>query len=366
MKKLKIVFVLLVCFSFLPTFCAYADEQNNTEETKVEDQFTVTTGDDVSSGSDVNGSSILAGNNVTSNHSVKGIDMLFGNNVNHKGISDYALLAGNNVNIFGKVNNDGFIFGNLVTLDDSSIIERDMFIFANSVTLNGTINRDITIYAASVVMNDVEIKGNVKIHATTIEINDSTIVNGDLSYNKDAKITISNSASIGSTTLMEEMVKKVSFEQRIWNFITNYCGALLIFVVFALLVPALFKRIQDKNEKPSAISILSLLGYGALGLIAIPLLFIILCYFILGVPLAILLLVLYILVIWLSSLFSGYLYGHLIWKNFIKKEPNILLIGLIGITLNVILTAIPVVGNLFTVISLMLGVGVILQLFKKN
>lgn len=366
MKKLKVVLVLLICFSFWPEFNACAEESNNSEEVKVEDKFNVSTGNDVNSGNDINGSSILAGNNVTSTNQVKGIDMLFGNNVNHKGNSDYALLAGNNVNVFGKVNNDGVIFGNLVTFDASAVVERDMFIFANSVTLNGTIHRDVTIYAASVIVNDAEIKGNVKIYATTIEVNDNTVVVGDLSYNEDAEATISNTASIGNITLLEQMIKELSLEQRIWNLITGYCGVLFIFVAIALFVPALFKRIQDKNEKPSAISILSLLGYGALGLIAIPLVFIVLCYLVLGVPLAFLLLILYILVIWLSSLFTGYLYGHLIWQNFIKKEPNILLIGLIGITLNVILTAIPVVGNLFTVISLMLGVGIVLQLFKKN
>ena len=83
-------------------------------------------------------------------------------------------------------------------------------------------------------------------------------------------------------------------------------------------------------------------------------------------PLSILLLILYILAIWLSNIFTSYLLGNLIWKNFIKKDENIYLIGLIGISVISILTIIPYIGTLFSVISVMIGMGIILQQFKKD
>ena len=82
-----------------------------------------------SSVEEVDGSNVVAGNNVTSTNKVNGINIVFGNNVNLNGENDYAVLFGNNVNISGNVNNDGFIFGNIInfTKKENNIIANPKF-----------------------------------------------------------------------------------------------------------------------------------------------------------------------------------------------------------------------------------------------
>lgn len=65
---------------------------------------------------------------------------------------------------------------------------------------------------------------------------------------------------------------------------------------------------------------LSLTGFGALTLIAVPIVAILLISFVFGMPLAFILIGLYAIAIALSNMFTGYLLGNVIWNKFIKKD----------------------------------------------
>lgn len=310
---------------------------------------------------DANSSAILFGDNVESSNKIEGINMMFGNVAKHNGESDYLISIANNIEINGKVNNDSFILGNVVKFNETSTIERDLLIGASEVELNGTVKRDVTIYASIVtIKGDVE---NVNIKANQIIIEDANI--NDLSYNEDAIIEINNS-QVNTTNLTEKITQTVTIQEQIINFIYSLGGILVIFLAMYLLVPNLFKRIENNNENITILNGFSLFGFGTLSLILIPITFILLLTLIFCLPLAILLLVLYIIAICLSSIFTGYLLGYLIWKYLIKKEHNSLLIGLIGISILNLLGIIPVIGTLISVISVMIGMGIILQQFKRN
>lgn len=346
--NMKKILFLIICLFFIPVFIR-AEGLNFVADENVDEQ------------KEVKGSSIIFGNNVNSNNVVEGIDALFGNNVTFEGQSDYGLFFGNNVNVSGTIKNDGFIFGNVIKFDDNVIVNRDLIIFGSDVTIDGKINRDITIYALNVTING-EVLGDANIKANEIKINGN--INETLSYNEDAIIEIDG--SVGETKLTEKLTADVSIQDKIWQFIVNYGGTLVIFLVFALLVPQLFKRIQNKNEKITVLNGFSLFGFGTLSIILIPVIFMLLLTLIFGMPLAILLLVLYILAIWLSSIFTSYLIGYLIWKNFVKKDNNIYLIGLIGISIVSILSILPYIGTLISIVCIMIGMGIILQQFKKD
>lgn len=319
---------------------------------------------EVNTSDTINGSSLILGNNVTNANEVNGVDINLGNNINYKSKSDYALILGNNVNLFGNIKNDGLIFGNLVTFDSNFNIDRDLFIFGNAVNLNGKFNRNVTIYASEVIINDTNVSGNVNIYASKIDVKNGASIN-KLSYNEDAIVTI-ESENIKETSILEKLVKEITFKEKFINFMIDYGGMLIMFLAIYLIFPMLFKNVEKKNESIDFKSIFSTIGYGALGLFIIPIIVIFISSFIFGVPLALLLITLYIIMICLSYIFSGYLLGYLVWNKFIKKEANQLLIGLIGISLVYILTIIPFIGSLFGLIFTLMGIGIILKLIKRS
>ncbi len=316
---------------------------------------------EVKENQEIQGSSILLGNYVENTNKVSGLDMTLGNTIKYEGESEYLLSAGNNIEINGIVKNDGFVFGNVVNFNENSIIERDLLVLANNVTISGTIKKDVTIYAATVTINgNIE---NVNIKANEIIIKNANINN--LSYNEDAVIEVKDS-QVNTTNLTEKLQGEVTIQDQIMNFIYNLGGILVIFLALYLLAPKLFKKIESNNANITVLNVFSMFGFGTLSLILIPVIFILLLTITFCIPLAILLLILYVLAIWLSSIFTGYLLGYVIWTKLMKKENNPLLIGLIGIVVLNLLGIIPYIGILVTVISVMIGMGIILQQFKRN
>ena len=316
---------------------------------------------EVKENQEIQGSSILLGNYVENTNKVSGLDMTLGNTIKYEGESEYLLSAGNNIEINGIVKNDGFVFGNVVNFNENSIIERDLLVLASNVTISGTIKKDVTIYASTVTINgNIE---NVNIKANEIIIENANINN--LSYNEDAVIEVKDS-QVNTTNLTEKLQSEVTIQDQIMNFIYNLGGILVIFLALYLLAPKLFKKIESNNANITVLNVFSMFGFGTLSLILIPVIFILLLTITFCIPLAILLLILYVLAIWLSSIFTGYLLGYVIWTKLMKKENNPLLIGLIGIVVLNLLGIIPYIGILITVISVMIGIGVILQQFKRN
>ena len=321
----------------------------------------ITVNGEVKENQEIQGSSILLGNYVENTNKVSGLDMTLGNTIKYEGESEYLLSAGNNIEINGIVKNDGFVFGNVVNFNENSIIERDLLVLASNVTISGTIKKDVTIYASTVTINgNIE---NVNIKANEIIIENANINN--LSYNEDAVIEVKDS-QVNTTNLTEKLQSEVTIQDQIMNFIYNLGGILVIFLALYLLAPKLFKKIESNNANITVLNVFSMFGFGTLSLILIPVIFILLLTITFCIPLAILLLILYVLAIWLSSIFTGYLLGYVIWTKLMKKENNPLLTGLIGIVVLNLLGIIPYIGILITVISVMIGIGVILQQFKRN
>lgn len=354
MKHIRKVLVLLV---LLIPFSVNALENN---------YFTVIGGDNVTSENDVNGSSVLAGNNVVSTNTVNGINMVFGNSVKHQSNSDYAVVAGNIVEVSGNIENDGFIFGNIITFTEDFSANRDLFVFGSEVTLKGNINRDITIYAANVILDNATVLGNVTIYSTTLEIKDATAISGVLSYNEDNETNISTNAQINETKLLESLEEESTITDTIYNFFVGYADVMVVFLILAFLTPGLFRKIEKSNEEFKPSKIFSLLGFGAMLLIGIPMILIVLFTTVIGMSSAILGLLIYIIAVCLANILTGYLIGYLVWTKFIKKENNILLIGLIGISIISVLNIVPVLGEYIAVFSLMIGLGIVLQLFKRK
>lgn len=352
MKRFKyLLFTILLLFSFASPILA--------------EGFNYNYDDDVITEKEVDGSSIALGNNVTFKNIVNGFGIVGGNNVTYNGNSEYAIIAGNSVKVDGNIQNDAAIFGNIVEVREDFKVTRDLSIFCSDLSLKGNIGRDMIIYASTVKINNVVIEGNITIHASKIELGDNVVINGTLKYSKDAETTISPICKIGNTIITEPEITTNTQTHRIMNKLYSYAGVLVTFVALVLLFPSIFKKINKKMQEIKTIDLFNVLGNGAIILIFIPFIIILLFISTIGVSLGFLLLALYIISICLTTLFTGYTLGQFIWNKWFKKENNMLLCGLIGITLITLLELIPVVRTIITILVLFFGLGIIYRLLKK-
>ena len=193
----------------------------------------------------VNGSSLLAGDNVKGSNQVNGVAMLFGNNITFDGESEYGLMGGNVLKISGTIKNDGLFLGNQLTFDSTFNIDRDLFVFGNEVTIDGNCKRNVTIYASKVTINGI-VNGDVVINASEIILKDST-VEGTLKYNEDAKIdSTSHITNVEKTEALN--TNNVTVINKFTTKLLRMAEALVVFVALVLIVPGLFKRIDEQNK----------------------------------------------------------------------------------------------------------------------
>ena len=283
----------------------------------------------------VSASTILAGNNITYNGITDGISFIAGNEIANEGISTYGVLAGNKISFEGKSTDDAFIAGNEITINGEVV--RDLLVAGYTVKLSGSIGRNVTIYAREVILENVNVSGNVKIDAESVTVGANTNIIGELTVAK-------NTMNVFKTRAI------------------SYASMLFLFVIMAIFIPSCFKRVSECES--NFYQIITYIGYALVFLILVPVAVLMLIMFTIGVPLAIIGIVLYIAIIYFAYMYTGYYIGKNFYKR-IGKESNILLEGLIGITLLYVFSLVPVVGGIITLLSYLIGIGIILCSFKK-
>ena len=367
MKKLSKIFVLLFTF-FVITNAVLATNFDSDVLTSgdivnnVKAGFNFEASENVELDEDIEGSNLVFGNNVTVNSLIKGVNLLFGNNLTYDGVSEYAAIFGNVIRINGEITNDGAIFGNMVVFDKASSANRDIIIFGNNVTLSGTFNRTVRVYASSLAVKDAIINGNIKITADDIEVDSDSSILSTFEYNDDADFKNNNKDLIIKTYEREK--NEIETSDIVVNYFITIASSILLLLVLLVAFPKIFDNFDNKCLKNDVI--IKNIGIGLVSLILIPIVCLILIISSIGSYLGILLAILFVLFIMLSFLVADYTVGRLITNKLIKKDISKYLSGVIGIIIMFILKLIPFIGGIIIFISLIYGIGSIINIILKS
>ncbi len=352
MKNLKILLCLLV---LIPTM-VNAEEVTEKSEIILDTNITET--------NNLNGSGYYIANEAEINNTINGAVFSLANSLDYNGQSDYGIILANDLTLNGSIKNDGFIVGNTIKFTEDFLIERDLLVLGNIINLQGQLKRDVTIKASEVILENVTITGTLDIQAATIVVKDNVTVQ-NFSYNEDADITGLENVVTNITTT-EALFTTKTIKDYALEFIYNYGTSLLTFALIALIVPALFKRIEQKYENLQFEKMIMTLGLGGVATIAIPIVAVLLMTLLLGIKIGIIIIGLFISIFFLTEIFASYLLGYYINKYIIKKQNSIYISGLIGITIITLLSYIPVINVFIVLIASLLSVGIALNLFTKN
>jgi len=332
--------------------------------------FTSKVGNDVVAEDTYNASVVTAGDTVSIDGIVNGIAFGAGNKVTFNGSSDYAVLAGVSINVKGTINNDAFILSNLVTTEKEAIFKRDAIIAGRDIELSGVFDRNVSIYGSKITFKDVTIKGNVKIYADSINVNKGTVIEGTLYYPEDSSYKASKEAVIGNI-VKTDAIKTTDEENffitvtaKIWSFLS----LTLIFGVMSLLLPGIFRKIDNKFENMGFNETIEVFTKGLVIVIIVPIIAILVCLTLIGVPLAIVSILLYGIAIYLAKVFTAYLLGYKIWQKIFKKDVHVLLVGILGLFILFLFSLIPGAGIQFVITALitLVGLGLIFDTIRNK
>ena len=219
-----------------------------------------------------------------------------------------------------------------------------------------------------VTFQDVTIKGNVKIYGTNITVSKNTVIEGNLSYPEDAVYKAEDGATIGNIIKTEPIQNEddenffATVSAKIWSFLS----LIVVFAVISLLFPKVFNKINDKFEKMELGEVIEVFTKGLVAIILIPVIVVLLCCLMIGIPLGIIMILLYGIAIYLTTIFTAYLLGYKIWQKVFNKDINMLALGLIGLFILFILSLIPGVRTLVSILTTLIGLGLIVDIIKQK
>lgn len=375
-NKTKIIAIFLALILLFSATYVFADNETSEIEPRVTSSDTSTdeieesvenmtteaqTQEDSFKKSDV----YLAGDNITIDYVVDG--NLF--------------VCADTVTIDSQIGGDAFIIAKNLVINENGYVYSNLFAIAESVELKGVVcdafalsqNFNISggyVYRdLKVACNTLNVNGpvgrNAYVSCSTMNFNTDEktngIIYGNLDYSANSEFSIPENTVKGTVNYN---APKVSPEKSIRSIIADYIldlGGFLAFVLIIWLVClVLSPKFLANTNKYVGKKTLSILGYGLLTLIAVPIACIILILLQLTSGVSLLLLALYILAIIVSkSLFTITANNYVCYKLKISKNTGIF--GMLIVSGIVIwaVTQIPYIGGLVSFIISVLGLGIL-------
>lgn len=297
--------------------------------------------------------------------------------INNSNIAQDALVAGNtlsfnDVTIGGSMRAAGYSIAvnntkveNNITAAANSISVGPQttadaaILFAGCVSFDGTCG-DLKIYAESVTVNGT-VTGDALICASKVTIAESAVINGNLRVESENEPDTSDSAVINSLDYEKivetnDIPKNITTGVRIANKLLSRVywipALVLIAFIFCLILGKALNQSAEMLLKKPAV----MLGSGAVTLIALPVALILLCITYIGLPLAGLLTLLILPVMFFAVTFTGASIGRIAFKTL---HPW--LASIIGTAILVFVRIIPYIGGLVLFVSLIYTLGYLIQ-----
>lgn len=313
------------------------------------------TGDNVTIDYIVDGNLFVCANTVTINSQIGGDAFIMAKNliVNDEAyIFNNLFVMANSVEIKGVVY-DAYALANTLTIS-KGYVYRDLKANCDTLNVNGTVGRNAFVNCSSLNFNTVE--------------NSNGVIYGNLEYSSKNEASIPEGSVNGTVNYKNN---SDSSKQSVRSIVADYILSLGSFIAFVLIVWLLCLWLAPKflNNTESYIGkgSLKVFGKGLLGLIAIPVVCIILILLQLTSSISLVILSLYILALVVStSLFTIFANNYVCNKLKINKKSGIF--GMLIVTAIVIslLTKIPYIGAIISLLIAIFGLGILLTAIIPN
>lgn len=281
--------------------------------------------------------------------------------------------AGARVTINAPVAGDIVAAGGTVTVTARA---RDVRLFGASVQATGGAQGPVTIYGADVTLAG-DYAGDVEIIASDhLTIGPDTHIHGVLKYNAPQQADIPASSVIDGGVTYTGSYAYVPTNAEAQKFAIAGAGVFFIVRALAIMVVAgllagLFPAFSEQlalrifTRRHARTSLLALLGFGLL--IATPVLILLLAVSFVGGGVALLLGSAYVLLVFLSYIYAGVLAGGAFRYLTTKRSATLISWrdAIVGTLLLFILSSIPYLGGIVTLVALCLTLGTVVSLLYQ-
>jgi cytoskeletal protein CcmA (bactofilin family) len=328
-RPTAVLVALLVVLSLLPGVVA--------AETRTGGTIVVGPGETVTGGLDAFGGDVLVQGTVRGDLNAFAGDVTVAEGGRVTG--DVSAFAGS-VRVAGEVGGDLSGAAGDVTLTESGRVAGDLSGAAGSVTLAGVVDGSVEVGAGTLTLAETaRIAGDVRYDAETF-VNDGT-VGGSVVRDTAIGGGFGPGVDLGIPSIVPEFVFGV------YALLVNFVLGALLLLVF----PAFTGRVTHyARTEPLAAG-----GVGLLTLVGVPILLLLLLVTIVGIPLSLVGFLVFGLFAWVAAVLGRLAVGE--WLTRLADVENRWLSLVVGLLAVAVLVRVPLVGGVFDVVVLLLGLG---------
>jgi len=316
----------------------------------------------------VHGDVYAAGGEVLMDGVVDGDLIVAGGDVTISGeVAQDVRIAGGNVTLSGEIYRNATIAGADVHVTESAHVAGNLLTGAGNLLVEGSIDGDVRIGAGNVTLSN-ETGGDLAIAAAAIRLTSNASVGKDFRYWSDGDPSIDEGAMILGTVTKRQIPKVVKGEE----FRRGLAGIKLVAgtvsVVSTLLLGLLLLRIYPVFTPRVAATIQEqpwvTLGVGGALLAGVPLLILLCMVTVLGIPIGLMLSAMYLVTLYLGRVFVMLWAGQRL-LGLIRGSPSGAWAFVTGLITYFIVSLIPLIGGLITMVTMAMGLGAVLIAKKE-
>jgi len=361
MRKIKILFflfsffLLIVCNTNAAEFMAGNSLTVGKNDTINDDLFTAS-GTFKMNGY-VNGDLMSAGQTLTSNGNIKRDFIGVGQTIFVGGsVGDDIVIASQKSTIDAEVEGDVIVAGGEIEISRESIINGNIYSYGGTAIIKGHVKGSIKCVGDDIFISGI-IEKNANLDASgSIAFLTGARILGDLNYkyaeeiaNLSEKNIVSGDISFEKTTEKGKYFSGYKFLFELWSLIASIIVGLLMIVFLKRNVRGAIILIKRKFFKS--------FGIGAAVLIGIPILILLLLIFVITIPAGLILLAIYLIIVYVSKIYVGILLGNYLLKRPLEGEQIYYLPLILGLIIIAVLSNIPYIDWLVSLIVALLGMG---------
>ncbi|HCJ52767.1 MAG: hypothetical protein A2898_01570 [Candidatus Kerfeldbacteria bacterium RIFCSPLOWO2_01_FULL_48_11] len=362
---MKKIFILVLILISIPLVAFGVTKSQDTvfvaaDETIDENLFAY--GSTVTVDGTVNGDLIAIAQTVRVSGHVAGDILVLASDVTLNGTVGGSVRAlGQSIDIGGMVARNVSVAGNNIMIASNADIGWSMTSAASATDIQGTVHGNVLGYGGNMTVTGT-ILGNATLTTdavSVITLQPTAAIEGDLTYTAEKEIITRKGAEVlGATThhLPTKNIKDVKALMSSFGFMVkllSWFGLLFVGVLLVSLFPSQLIAIgEDARRRPW-----HTIAYGLLAILLTPIVAILLFLSIVGIPTGFILITLYFVVMYGSRIVTGAMLGNFIIAKFRKTEGLPLWSMLLGTTLIVLASLLPYIGWIFSISSVLFGVG---------
>ena len=370
------VFILMVIALFAPAAIASAEDSSSPallRQRAVLGAGQVVQGDYVAAAprvvisGTVNGDVYAAGGRILVDGVINGDLIVAGAKVILSGkVSQDARIAGAHVVISGTVGRNVTVGAADLQVTEAGRIQGNVLAAGGEVEVEGQIGRDAKIGAGKVTVSN-NIGGDLAVAAGAARLTSKALVEGRLRYWSETAPVMDEGATIrGGVTHRQfsEWWQTEGFRRgfaglRLMTTVISVVSTLILGLVLLRLYPVFTRRVAlIIRERP-----MRALGWGAAALVGIPLAAAVFLVTVLGMPIGIILMSLYGVMLYLSRVYAMTWFGQVLLRRTSDSAP-LAWSFVAGLAVYALLSVIPVVGELVTLVTVLFGLGALLAAEK--